>query len=240
VFPIGDEHNGRRLTPVVNFTLIALNVLVFLYEVSLSEPRLVEFIFDWGAIPDYVSAGDRWFTLWTSAFVHGGWVHLAGNMLFLWVFGDNVEDTMGHLEYLLFYLLCAAGGSALQVFVQPDSMTPIVGASGAIAGILGAYVLLFPRGKIRTLFFFGLIPFILLIPAWIQLGLWIFIQFVNGFAALEVATRETGGGTAWFAHIGGFATGALLVYLFADKDALAHQRAMREGHRAFQRMAWRE
>jgi membrane associated rhomboid family serine protease len=239
VFPIGDEHNGRRLTPFVNYGLIAVNALVFLYEVTLNRPELFEFIYRWGAIPVVVSDGDRWFTPVTSTFVHGGWLHLGGNMLFLWVFGDNVEDTMGHLGYLLFYLICGAAGSALHVLVNPESRIPIVGASGAIAGVLGAYILLFPHGKIKTLVFLWIIPFVFLVPAWFQLGLWIFIQFVNGVAAFDVSTRDTGG-TAWFAHIGGFLAGAALVYLFADREALAHQRAKREGHRAFQRTTLRD
>jgi membrane associated rhomboid family serine protease len=124
VFPIGDEHNGRRLTPFVNYGLISFNTLVFLYEVTLNRPELFDFIYRWGAIPVVVADGDRWFTLETSTFVHGGWLHLGGNMLFLWVFGDNVEDTMGHLGYLLFYLICGAAGSALHVFVNSDSRIP--------------------------------------------------------------------------------------------------------------------
>jgi membrane associated rhomboid family serine protease len=239
VFPIGDEHHGRRLTPYVNYTLIALNVLVFLYELTLSRPQLYEFIYDWGAIPAATAAGERLPTLLTSMFIHGGWFHLAGNMLFLWVFGDNIEDTMGHVEYLIFYLLCGIAGSALQVVVRPESEVPVVGASGAIAGVLGAYLFLFPHGKIKTLVFLWFIPFVFLVPAWFQLGLWVFLQFVNGLVALEVATRDTGG-TAWFAHIGGFLAGALLIHLFADDEAVRHQRAMREGHRSFQRVGLRE
>ena len=240
MFPIGDEHNGRRLVPFVNYGLIALNTLVFLYELSLTQPELIDFVYRWGAIPDYIAAGERVPSLLTAIFIHGGWFHLAGNMLFLWVFGDNVEDTMGHISYLLFYLLCGIAGSALQVAINTESEVPIVGASGAIAGVLGAYILLFPHGKIKTLVFLWVIPFVFLVPAWFQLGLWIFLQFVNGFAALDVRTWDTEGGTAWFAHIGGFLAGAVLVYLFADKEALAHQRAMREGHRAFQRIGLRE
>ena len=238
MFPIGDEHNGRRLTPVVNYALIALNVLVFLYELSLPRPELQDFFFRWGAQPSEITAGHDWITLLTAMFIHGGWLHLIGNMLFLWVFGDNVEDTMGHVKYLLFYLICGVAGGALQCFVQPDVGTPTVGASGAISGVLGAYLVLFPHGRIKTVVFLWFVPFVFLVPAWFQLGLWIVIQFVNGFITLSVSTRETGG-TAWFAHIGGFLAGALLVYLLADREALARQRAMREGNRAFQRVGLR-
>src|SRR5688572_26643520 len=195
VFPIGDEHNGRRLVPFINYGLIAVNTLVFLYELTLTQPELVRFFNDWGAIPQYLADGERLPTLLTAIFLHGGWFHLLGNMLFLWVFGDNVEDTMGHVSYLVFYLLCGVAGGALQVATELDGRIPMVGASGAIAGVLGAYVLLFPHGKIKTLVFLWIIPFVFLVPAWFQLGLWIFIQFVNGFAALDVSTWETGGGT---------------------------------------------
>ncbi len=242
MFPIGDEHNGRRLTPVVNYSLIAVNILVFLYQLTLPDtfrdPALAEFIFRWGAVPAEISAGNDLFALLSSQFLHGGWLHIAGNMLFLWVFGDNIEDTMGHASYLLFYLLCGVVAGLAQVVVDPASEIPLVGASGAISGVLGAYITLFPRGKIRTLIMLGFFPLVFLIPAWIQIGLWILLQFLNGFASLGVPTEETGGGVAYFAHIGGFLAGFVLVWLFRDEEALARQRAARAGHRAFQRVGW--
>lgn len=236
MFPIGDEHNGRRVTPFVTYGLIALNVLVFFYEVSLSEPGLFDFIFRWGAVPREISDGREYFTLLSAIFLHGGWLHLGGNMLFLWVFGDNIEDTLGHAGFLLFYLLCGIAASVVQVWVDPQSGVPIVGASGAIAGVLGAYLMLFPTGNIRTVFIFFVIPFVVLIPAWIQIGLWALSQVFYGYAALSVDTRATTGGVAYFAHIGGFVTGLILVWLFKDEDAVKRQRAARASNRAFQRL----
>ncbi len=240
MFPIGDEHNGRRLTPYVNYALIAVNILVFFVEASLSERQLFDFIFRWGTVPREVSEGRELFTLLTAIFLHGGWLHLGGNMLFLWVFGDNIEDTLGHVSYLIFYLLCGVAASSLQVWVDPDSAIPIVGASGAIAGVLGAYLILFPHGNIRTVFLFVFIPFVVLIPAWIQIGLWALTQFMYGYAALGVETRATFGGVAYFAHIGGFIAGIVLVWLFRDEDAIARQKAARADTRAFQRVERRQ
>ena len=244
MFPIGDEHNGRRLTPVVNYALIAVNILIFFYQLTLADtrfdPELAELIFRWGAIPAEISEGSDLVTLLTSQFLHGGWLHLGGNMLFLWVFGDNIEDTMGHYSYLFFYLLCGVIAGLAQVVVDPNSEIPLVGASGAISGVLGAYITLFPNGKIRTLIPLGFIPLIFLIPAWIQIGLWALLQFFNGFASLGIETQEVGGGVAYFAHIGGFLAGVVLVWLFRDEEALDRQRAARAGHRAFQRVGWTE
>ena len=240
MFPIGDEHNGRRLTPVVNYGLIAVNILIFVYQLTLSDvgrnSSLEQFIFRYAAIPDEISSGNDLFTLITSQFLHGGWLHLGGNMLFLWVFGDNVEDTMGHFSYLFFYLLSGIVAGLAQVVVDPGSGIPLVGASGAISGVLGAYITLFPQGKIRTLILLGFFPLVFLIPAWIQIGIWVLLQFFNGFASLGIETQEVGGGVAYFAHIGGFLAGFVLVWLFRDQDALDRQRAARAGHRAFQRV----
>ena len=240
MFPIGDENRPGRLTPFVNYTLIAVNVLVFLYQLTLPDtprdPALRDFIYRWGAIPDEVSGGTDLFTLVTSQFLHGGWAHIGFNMLFLWVFGDNVEDTMGHGRYLAFYLLTGVAAAAAQVFVEANSEVPLVGASGAISGVLGAYIVLFPRGNIRTLILISFIPIVFLLPAWTWIGIWIVLQFVNGLMSLGPATVETGGGVAYFAHIGGFVAGAVLVLLFRDTDALQRQREMRAGHHAFERV----
>jgi len=235
VFPIGDEHNGRLLTPYVNYTLIAINIVVFLYQLLLPEPRLLEFIFRWGAIPAEISQGQDLFGLVSSMFLHGGWLHIAGNMLFLWVFGDNVEDTMGHVSYLLFYLLTGLAAGLAQVVIDSGSQIPLVGASGAISGVLGAYIMLFPHGRIRTLVFLGFFITVVLIPAWVQIGLWIVLQFFNGFASLGVRTEESGG-VAYWAHIGGFIAGAALVWLFRDQDAVDRQRAARAGNQSWQRV----
>lgn len=238
MFPIGDENRGERLTPAVNYALIAINTLVFLYELTLSEGNLARLFVDWGAVPARISDGQDLVTLVTSQFIHGGWLHLLGNMLFLWVFGDNVEDVMGHAKYLAFYLVCGVAAAGLQVAVNSDSTMPLVGASGAISGVLAAYLVLFPRGKIRTLILLGWIPLILLFPAWFQIGYWIVLQFINGFLTLGVRTAETGGGVAYFAHIGGFIAGLLLVFLLRDKGAHDRQLAARSGNRAFERVSW--
>ncbi len=244
MFPIGDENRAQRLTPVVNYTLIALNVLIFLYQITLPDtrlnPALTEFVFRWGAVPVEISNRHDLFALVTSQFLHGGWLHIAGNMLFLWVFGDNIEDTLGHASYLIFYLLGGVAAGLAQVVIDPESQIPLVGASGAIAAVLGAYIVLFPRGKIRTAVLIWFFPIIFLLPAWVNIGLWIVLQFVNGFASLGVSTEETGGGIAYFAHIGGFLAGMVLVWVFRDRNAHQRQLAARQNTRAFQRVGWSE
>ncbi len=234
MFPIGDEQNGRVLTPVVNYALIGVNVLVFLYQFLLPDRALVDFIHQWGAIPAEISRGQDLVGLLTSMFLHGGWLHILGNMLFLWVFGDNVEDAMGHVRYLLFYLLCGVAAGAAQVLIDPTSRIPLVGASGAIAGVLGAYILLVPRGRIRTLVVFGFFITVILVPAWVQIGIWFLLQLFSGVASLGVRTDE-GGGVAFWAHVGGFVAGAILVWVFKDQTAVDRQRAARAGGRAWQR-----
>ena len=235
MFPIGDDNSGRRTTPVVTYVLIGINILIFFYQLTLDNRALNDFIFEWGAVPDEIWARQDLVTLLTSMFLHGGWLHIGGNMLFLWVFGDNVEDTMGHVSFLIFYLLTGIAAGLAQVLIDTNSIIPLVGASGAISGVLGAYIVLFPRGLIRTLVVFGFFVTVVMIPAWVQIGLWILLQFVNGFASLGVTTEETGGGVAFFAHIGGFIAGAILVWLFRNPEALARQRTARQGTRAYER-----
>jgi membrane associated rhomboid family serine protease len=234
MFPIGDENRGIRSRPIVTWSIIALNILVFLFQLSLDEADLTRFIFDWGTVPREISNGDDLFALVTCMFLHGGWLHIGGNMLFLWVFGDNVEDTMGHIKFLVFYLICGVAASGLQVIVDSDSRIPLIGASGAISGVLAAYLVLFPKGKIRTLILLG-VPIVVLVPAWAMIGYWIVIQFINGIASLGPDTAETGGGVAYFAHIGGFVAGAALVWLFRDPEIQQRQNEARAGHRAFER-----
>jgi membrane associated rhomboid family serine protease len=228
VIPISDDNRGRRSTPYVTFALIGINILVFLYQLTLSERELFLFFTDWGAVPTLVTEEGRWFTLLTSAFLHGGWLHLGGNMLFLWVFGDNVEDVMGHVGYLIFYLLTGVAASATQVFLDTSSEIPLVGASGAISGVLGAYIVLFPQGRIITLLFIGFFFTTFMLPAWAMIGYWIVLQFIQGFLSLSVQTMETGG-VAFFAHVGGFVAGIALVWLFRDRDRLERQRQARHG-----------
>lgn len=223
MIPISDEDIRRKkIFPLINLALIAINILVFFYEVSLPTARLEAFISAFGVVPFEIvtgrdlpplAPGPVWLTLLTAMFIHGGLLHIAGNMLYLWIFGDNVEDAMGHTRYLIFYLLCGVIASLSQVLSDPLSRVPSIGASGAIAGVLGAYMVMFPQARIRTLLFIG--PFFTLgrVPALLVIGLWAVIQFFSGIASLGVPTQQTGG-VAYFAHIGGFVAGVVLVWFF--------------------------
>jgi rhomboid family protein len=224
-FPIGDDNTQRRMTPFVNYTLIAINVAVYLYQIA--NP---EFTLGYSVVPAEITQGHDitgpvrgvpglrlapspspiYLTMLSSMFMHGGLLHIGGNMLYLWIFGDNVEDRMGHLKYLIFYLLCGFLASATHIFFGPNSVIPSLGASGAIAGVLGAYLVLFPRQGVRV-FQFGMI---MEVPALIVIGLWGLLQFWNGFGSLG-RTGE-GGGVAFMAHVGGFVAGILLVFLFRN------------------------
>jgi len=215
--------------PIVTVSLIVINAIVFVYQLLL-ESKPVPFysvsygdlfIYRWGAVPREIMHGvdlqpyipvPIWLTLITSMFLHGGFLHIAGNMLYLWIFGDNVEDAMGHLRFLLFYLLSGIAAALAQVMTNPDSAIPMVGASGAIAGVLGAYLLLYPYGRVLTLMFFFYFVRMVEVPAIVLLGLWFFLQLAN--ASLG---QLAGGGVAWFAHIGGFLAGALLLFVFKKR-----------------------
>lgn len=216
MLPLRDD-NPRRTVPVINYLLIVLNVLAFLWELSLGprlEPALVQLAF----IPArYWLPGNWGFDLLTivlSMFLHGGLMHIGSNMLYLWIFGDNVEDRLGHGKYLFFYLLCGFGATLAHAFFSPGSRLPSIGASGAIAGVLGAYLLLYPHARVMTLipiFFF--ITFREL-PAVIILGLWFVLQLFSGVGSLGVPDAQDMGGVAYFAHIGGFVLGMLLIGIF--------------------------
>ncbi len=219
MIPVGDS-TRRRITPYVNVGIIVASVLVFLYELSLDSIDTNRFFLDWGVIPvqlvDWLespSGIEEPATIVTAMFIHGGWLHLIGNMLFLWVFGDNVEDAMGHSRYLLFYLLAGVGAVALQVFVDPDSSIPMIGASGAIAGVLGAYLVLYPRATVSVLipwlWFLGTFP----VPAAFLIVFWFLLQLLNGVADLDAASGVTQG-VAFWAHVGGFIVGLVLVWVF--------------------------
>jgi len=207
VIPIGDDRIAGARTPVVNWVLIAVNTLVFIYEVTLSQPALERLVTGYGVIPAAVAQGEGWLTLLTSMFLHGGWLHLIGNMVFLWVFGDNIEAVLGHLGYLAFYLLGGLAASAGHILSNAASTVPSVGASGAIAAVLGAYIVMFPRANVRVLLFLGLFATVTRVTAIVFLGFWIVTQLLSGFASLGAPTAQTEG-VAWFAHIGGFAFGA--------------------------------
>lgn len=235
MFPIGDENQNRRLSPVVNYGLIAVNIVIFLYELILSAKQLNALFFDWGAVPAEIWHGHRLYTLVTSQFLHNGWLHIGGNMLFLWVFGDNVEDTLGHIKYLCFYLACGILAGLAQVATNTQSHDPLIGASGAIAAVLGAYIVLFPRGNVRTLVWIGIFATIIFVPAWLMIGLWIVLQFFNGIATIGLNATDSGGGVAYFAHLGGFVAGAVLVWVFRDRAAHHRQLAARRDTHAFKR-----
>jgi membrane associated rhomboid family serine protease len=209
--------NPRATKPFVTVLIILVNVVVFIYELSLGPRVGRAFLFEYGMIParvelllsgHVVSLTQTFTPLLTSMFLHGGWLHIIGNMWFLWIFGDNVEDFLGHWDYLLFYLVCGIGAGVVHTLANLSSTVPAVGASGAISGVLGAYIVLFPRSRVLTLvplvFFF----FTVQLPAVVILGYWFLIQFLSGLSALGA---QTGGGTAWWAHIGGFILGAVLV-----------------------------
>ena len=210
------DHNPRRTTPVVNTILIIVNVLMFFWELSLG-PYIERVLFNVAFVP-----ARFWFapfaafnirSVVVSMFLHGGWLHLAGNMLYLWIFGDNIEDRLGHAKYLLFYFLCGFAATFAHAFVNPGSQLPSIGASGAIAGVLGAYLILFPRARITTLIPIFIFITIREIPAIFVLGLWFVLQLFTGAASLGIPEAQGGGGVAYFAHIGGFAAGIVLIVL---------------------------
>ncbi len=207
MLPIGDDDSARRTTPVVTYALIVINLLFFFVELSAGDA----FIEKWSVVPRRLLAnpiGD-FLTIFTAMFMHAGWLHILGNMLYLWIFGDNVEDRLGHAKYLIFYLLCGIAATFAQVLVDPRSNVPNLGASGAIAGVLGAYLLMFPRGSVRVLMGRGIIP----LPALVVIGFWAVIQFLSGFGAIATTEQTGGGGVAYMAHVGGFVAGLVLAVL---------------------------
>jgi len=205
MFPIRD-HNPSGRTPFVTLVLIAINIAVFCgYWLTMSDNEIGRLFYDWGSVPARVMAGEGLETILTSMFLHGGWLHLAGNMLFLWIFGDNLEEEMGHLGFAAFYLLSGVAAAGLQIWADAGSGIPMVGASGAIAGVMGGYLLLYPRAKVDVLFIFVIFFRIFAIPAWIVLGVWLAIQIFSG-----AVTPTDAGGVAYFAHIGGFVAGLIM------------------------------
>lgn len=212
MFPIGDDNTTRRTVPVVTYALIALNLLFFFVEMSGGEP----FIMKWSFVPHRFLANPAadFPTLFTSMFMHAGWLHLGGNMLYLWIFGDNVEDNFGHLKFIIFYLLCGLAATFAQLAFSMNSNVPNLGASGAIAGVLGAYILLFPRGQVRVLQGQGVIP----VPALIVIGIWFVLQFFSGIGSLSSSAE---GGVAYMAHIGGFLAGLVMSFLFRSRSGTA-------------------
>lgn len=214
MIPLRDLNPTRRV-PVFTIILIGLNVLAFLYEQSLSERSLERFILQYGTVPlrftdGSITASDV-LTLFTSMFLHGGWLHIGGNMLYLWIFGNNIEDRLGIIRFVIFYFLGGIAAAALQIVIDPSSRVPMIGASGAIAGVLGGYIVLYPRARVQTLVFIFVFIQVVSVPAGILLGWWFFLQVINGFFSLG---NSAGGGVAFFAHIGGFIAGAILIRFF--------------------------
>jgi membrane associated rhomboid family serine protease len=217
VFPLYDE-NPTRITPYFTYGLIGMNILVFLHEVSLPNAQLEQFFQLYAVVPRELTTNfaGEWTTLFTSQFLHGGWWHLISNMVFLWVFGNNIEERLGHLKYLVFYLACGALAALCQWFIGMNSGVPSLGASGAIAGVLGAYLIRFPQARVMTLAFLGFFVTTIRVPAMILIGLFVIQNLISGFASLQTAANmsvETGG-VAYWAHIGGFAFGIILAPLF--------------------------
>jgi membrane associated rhomboid family serine protease len=219
MIPLKDR-NIRKHFPFVTVLLITVNILVFIYQLSLGE-ELNIFFNHFSVIPNYIYQALHsevfkplvFITLITSQFLHGGWLHLGGNMLYLWIFGDNVEDKLGHIRFLAFYLICGVTASVLHIYIEPTSDIPTVGASGAISGVLGAYILMFPRSRVLTLIPIFIFIQITELPAYVILGLWFVLQFINGMLSLGYTTAGMGG-VAWWAHVGGFLTGLILVMPF--------------------------
>lgn len=237
-FPYKDD-NPRIVVPFVTYAIIALNLIVFFYQMGLDFAAGQEFTLSFGLIPatftdlprgditiayaQYLSEATNsriffdatpnspYLTVFTSMFMHGGIMHLFGNMLFLWIFGDNVEGALGHVKYVVFYLLCGIGAAVGQIFIDVNSMVPMIGASGAIAGVLAAYMLRYPRARIHIFVFLIVIFTTIKIPAYIVIGIWFATQVLSGIGTLGI---DTSGGVAWFAHIGGFITGILLERFF--------------------------
>lgn len=237
MFPYKDENPTER-PAVITVALIIANVLAFiLVQGAGATGPLAHSVCDLGLIPGeilrsvkpgsgvelapgvvcMVHAVPKYWTVLTSMFMHGGWFHLIGNMLFLWVFGNNIEDATGHGRFLIFYLLCGVAAAAAQTFVSPHSVVPMVGASGAISGVLGAYLLLYPKVRVHTLIILPFYITTVALPAWVMLGYWILIQVLSGLGSLNEVER---GGVAFFAHVGGFVTGLVLVKLFASEEVL--------------------
>jgi len=223
MLPIRDDQ-PRYSTPWVTRFLIALNLLIFFFEATLDRRSLNTLIGQFGVVPSHLAAllaGSPLYPLpavvvpfFTSLFLHGSWMHVIGNMWFLYIFGDNVEDFLGHFKYLVFYLLTGVLAMATHVVVNLHSTAPALGASGAIAGVLGAYFILYPKARVLTWFF----VFVLWVPAWIILGYWFVLNFLSGTATVLAVQRQNMGGVAFWAHVGGFISGALLVKVFGERE----------------------
>lgn len=240
MIPFSDPSEPDRIFPWVNLGLIAVNFLVFFYELALEAQggsHFNLFVYQYGLVPcEYTNhctalAGQIGapqplaFTLLSSMFMHAGWLHILGNMIYLFVFGDNIENSMGHVRYLIFYLICGLGASALEIATGIGSNVPGLGASGAIAGVLGAYLMLYPKSRVGTLIPIAFIFFPIRLPAWVLIGFWFLLQFFNGVVGLASRAVNAGGGVAYWAHVGGFITGAVLIWLFRHPERVGNMQS---------------
>jgi membrane associated rhomboid family serine protease len=214
MYPIGDDNQDITTPAIVTWALIALNVAVFLYELSLGDAAQ-RFITAWGAVPRHLLAGHDLETLVTSMFIHGGFAHIIGNMLYLKVFGDNIEDNMGHGRFLLFYFITGLVASIIFALLNPKSSIPSVGASGAISGVLGAYIVLYRTNRVSVLWGFGVFH----VPAWAMIGFWALQQFVATYASIATTGETDGSGVAYAAHAGGFVAGVVLAFIMGRRGA---------------------
>lgn len=222
------DNNPTRITPYVTYGLIFINIIIFLYQISLPPWQIEQFFRIWAVVPRELTASllgqavaspfPEWITLITSQFLHGSILHVAGNMLFLWIFGNNVEDCLGHIKYIIFYITCGVLAALTHWYFSPYSTIPSLGASGAIAGVMGAYILRFPNAEIITLIPLGFFSTIARIPAFFFLGFWFIQQAFNGVASLGIADIGMTGGIAYWAHAGGFVFGAILAPLMGIFD----------------------
>ena len=223
MIPLKDD-NPTRITPLVTIGFIAVNALVFLYQWSLGSSGERIFVYQYGAIPAVVAGQQSlpaqiaaippMLSIITSMFLHGGFMHIIGNMLYLWIFGNNIEEAMGHVRFVVFYILCGILASMAHILSDLHSTIPSIGASGAISGVLGAYLLLYPRARVLTLVPLGFIMRLMYIPAGLVLSFWFVLQLISG----SLGQGQAGGGVAWWAHVGGFVAGMLLVALFKKRD----------------------
>ncbi len=223
-FPIGDDNVQGGYKPIFSYTLIFLNVVVFLFEFSLPQESGEAFVIQYGSIPVEILSGEDLYTLFTSMFLHGGWMHLIGNMLFLWVFADNIEAVVGTFNFLIFYVLGGITATFIHDVVNPYSEIPVVGASGAISAVMGAYLIMFPAARIKVWILFLFTS--AYVPALLFLGIWIVQQLITGFGSLGLGVEEQGG-VAWWAHIGGFAFGMVAGFL-ARKNYSSKYRYIRD------------
>lgn len=237
IIPYADQNEPDRIFPWMNLTIIIVNFLAFFYELSLEAQGtgvFDRFVVEYSIIPCeytnhcHIVAGTPhpfFLTLFSSMFLHAGWLHILSNMVFLFVFGDNIENSMGHFRYLLFYLLCGLAANGLEIATSVGSQVPGLGASGAIAGVLGAYLVLYPTSRVRTLIPIFFIPIPVQLPAWLLIGFWAVTQLLDGLVALSVSASNATGGVAYWAHVGGFIAGITLIWVFRHPRRVDRMRA---------------